>query len=462
MRAVVAESRRRPDTVAVVTPPAGPTRPAQKVPPKGPIPRTCNATNAPRAKYTGGSPVYDGLVVNVDVRVVQPGGPFTAVDLTLASEWQYYIKKTGTGLGDTQGGGTIPPPCILRVHLGVDAGDNWKFYAGPFPQGDSRNALTVTDSGGASQTVGRFWLPNYLSAFDDLATRIATSAKTSSVAFGGADVSNGVEGLSHVREMAMHVATTTYVEMCQRANGDANNRQAFITAGLNDGTDNLANSLDLAAILYITQAKWVSYGFLTTACTFRFNPYQQWKTHNNDGLTDGGKVTDPIDQTAAGLLIPTIAGNMTSRAGIGNNSGRVPFFFIGQPYPAVFQAMFDAQALGVRQRQTFQTATYSAIADALNWRNTTKPKPSDYTIPPNHSNYDALIYTLKVMFGEITPASDTYGFYHAGAVDITTAAAATYVELPDGSLGVAGDGSGPLTDADIAHFKTLGQANFTD
>lgn len=466
---------RRPHTAVTATP-ATP-RPTVKPAFFGVVPRTCSSSQAPRSKYSGGGP-FTGVVVNVNWSDIQPtlGGTVNLFgqdvngNQTNTTEWVYY-QNTVTGLGNTFAAGTQPPPCILRLHLGTNAPTYAWNTEGPGTQ------LDIFDNSGNPGSCGRWWTASYAALYDDLMTKVAAI----------------VEPLPYVREVTGHIATTFFVEPCQRANGNQANRQAFVNAGLfNCDGGNLpgslgvqADPLDQASLLYLTQAKWLSYGFATTPHSMRFNPFQQWQT--NPVRTQSGSVlfsingvhsqqTDPGGVTEV-VLIPQTAQNMTSLQTQGNNSARVPFLYIGPPYPATYQTLNDSQALGSYQRQTFQTGTLQNLKDALNNVNPGSHSMPAYVKPADLTFNSALIYTLQVFSGTIYPVGwsgtaalpiragdtvDVNGFYgsspSSATAFLTTPFHGCYIELPNNTVPKASicdplpDGSPGLTDAQIATF----------
>jgi hypothetical protein len=398
----------RPGRAHSVTPAPPPSsRSARKNAPVGAFPRTCTATQAPRAKYVSGK--FTGIVVNVNMDDIWPADGTANIDLTLSPEWKYYIRKDGTGLGDTVGGG--PPPCVIRIHPGSQAPLWMANKYGPFPPGDSRNALQLYNSVGKFETCPRYWTAGHMADQEAFMAYMASSVKWATSALGWGGNQFGLNGnCPFVREIAYNPACTSFVEPCQRATagGSTNaqwNRQQFVDAGLTGVPGRvLANGpdpIDAAAILHMTKALWTSWFNDGTVLSWRWNPKQDWLS---SGGVQTGPATDPANWTEDTGMQQS-ANDMEALSSHGNNSGRVPYRVVGQPYPFTLQSLCDLQALGVKQRQVEQTGTLQNLADAIN--NFSTP---GYTNPPDaahRTNHWALMYTVMFHAGHIIPAGLT-------------------------------------------------------
>jgi hypothetical protein len=203
----------------------------------------------------------------------------------------------------------------VRIYAGIHAPD-WAKSIGGAP-------VTVTDpTDNKTGTIGRFWLPAFGAAYDDLVQKVAAK----------------YDAVPELLDVTVARCTTVYSEPFIRDASDAASRQALLAAGFSAQADEqcLLSQIDSHKV------------FARTRSSLAFNPYQ----HIN---ADGSWSTDEAFTEQA---MDYCRSTLGARCVLENNSIRWPE--LGSAYAQ----MYDHMAL-LGAPITFQTATLPRIGSLL-------------------------------------------------------------------------------------------------
>lgn len=258
--------------------------------------------------------VVNGFVVKVnwaDLQTTQ-GGAITAnnaIDKALA----YARSKNRTSA-------SLNMRIKLRVYAGVNAPE-WAKNIGGSP-------LVVNNPDGSVATVGRWWLPAYGSAYQDLQNKLAAK----------------YDSTPEILETAITRCTTTFGEPFLREVGNANNVQTYRNAGFT-----LAQDQQCLRDQISEHAVWNQ-----TRSSLALNPYQE--------ITATGT---QVDEAFTEQMMGQCRSVLASRCVLGNNSILYPITNRGADYQKMYARI---QSYG--PPIYFQTATMDKVGDlgqTLSW-----------------------------------------------------------------------------------------------
>lgn len=265
-------------------------------------------------------PSYYGAVRDVVIKAywadLQPaqGGPIAAdnaIDQAIARVQSLNAANPGLGMR-----------LKVRLFAGIHA-PGWAKSIGGAP-------IPITDpQGGASGTIGRFWLPVYGTAYQDLQNKLAAK----------------YDGVAELTDVVVARCTTVYSEPFIRDASNAGSRAALLAAGFTWQADEQCELDQMDA-----HQAWAH-----TRSSVAFNPYQKI-------ASDGSWTTDEAFTEQA---MDHCRQSLGARCVLENNSIRWPE--LGGAYATMYAHM---SALGAPI--TFQTATLDPdrigdLAETLAW-----------------------------------------------------------------------------------------------